>query len=158
MSMGEVGKEIWPLHWVSEGWSALREQAHNAITHFKHSGDGSGDEEFPKTRQWGVVAVDVVDHDDRLKVRMEVPGLAKEDIHVEVSAGQLTVSGEKRFESSRKEGDALITERAFGQFRRVVPLPVDVEADKASASYANGILAIDLPKHPQPKRSRIDIG
>lgn len=157
MSMGEVGKEIWPLHWVSEGWSALREQAHNAITHFKSTDDSGAEEQLPSTRRWGVVAVDVVDHEDHFKVRMEVPGVAKEDIHVEISAGQLAVTGEKRFESSRKEGEAIITERAFGQFRRVVPLPADVQSDKASASYADGILAIDLPKHPQPKRSRIDV-
>lgn len=157
MSMGDVGKEIWPVHWLSQGWSTLREQAHSAITHFKHVGEAETEDEPAKAQRWGVVAVDVVDHDDILKVRMEVPGIAKEDLQVEISAGQLTVTGEKRIESSRKDGNAIITERAFGQFCRVLPLPADVETDNASASYADGILAIDLPKHAKPSRSHINI-
>ena len=158
MSMGDVGKELWPVHWLSEGWSTLREQAHSAITHFKHVDEGETEDEPPTAQRWGVVAVDVVDHDDILQVRMEVPGVAKEDLQVEISAGQLTVTGEKRVESSRKDGNAIITERAFGQFCRVLPLPVDVETDNASASYADGILAIDLQKQANPSRRQIDIG
>ena len=155
MTLGNVGKDFLPVHWLSEGWSALREQAHNALTHFKHDDDAA--EPPAGAQRWGLVAADIVDHDDHLEVRMEVPGLAKEDLHVEVSGGQLSVTGEKRVDSSRKQGNAVITERAFGQFRRVFPLPAEVRADAARASYTDGILAIDLPKQASSTANQVTI-
>jgi HSP20 family protein len=146
MTLGNVGKDFLPLHWLSEGWAALRDQAHNALTHFKSDEEATADPSSPAVQRWGLIAADIIDHDDRLEVRMEVPGMAKEDLKVEVSGGQLSVTGEKRVDASRKEGDLVITERAFGQFRRVFPLPSAVQADAAHASYTDGILAIDLPK------------
>ena len=145
MTLGNVGKDFTPVHWLSEGWSALREQAHNALTHFQHN-DENTDESDAGGQRWGLVAADMVDHDDHLEIRLEVPGLTKKDLTVEVSPGQLSVTGEKRVDSSRKQGSAIVTERAFGQFRRVFPLPVQVRADAAEASYSDGILAINLPK------------
>ena len=70
---------------------------------------------------------------------------------------QLSVTGEKRIDSSRKHGNAVITERAFGQFRRVFPLPAAVRAEEASASYSDGILAIDLPKQNQGGANQVTI-
>ena len=157
MTLGHVGEDFAPVQWLSEGWSALRNQAHNALTHFKHAEEEPAEASAGGIRNWGLVASDVVDHDDRLEVRMEVPGLAKEDLKVEVSGGQLTVTGEKRVDSSRKEGDAVITERAFGKFTRVFPLPTAVRAEEASASYNDGILAIDLPKVARSDKQQVSI-
>ena len=80
------------------------------------------------------MAADLVDHNDRVEVRTEVPGLAKEGLSAEVSGGRLTVTGQKRLDRSRKEGDTLISERAFGLFQRVCGLPAQVRAEDASAS------------------------
>ena len=156
MTLGNVGKDFLPVQWLTEGWSALRDQAHNALTHFQHD-EAEAAETPAATQRWGLVATDIIDHDDHLEVRLEVPGLAKEDLKVEVSGGQLSVTGEKRIDSSRKDGNAVITERAFGQFRRVFPLPAEVRAEEASASYADGILAIDLPKQEQPGANQVTI-
>ena len=156
MTLGNVGKDFLPVQWLTEGRSALRDLAHNALTHFQHDEEEAA--ETPAAAQrWGLVATDIIDHDDHLEVRLEVPGLAKEDLKVEVSGGQLSVTGEKRIDSSRKDGNAVITERAFGQFRRVFPLPAEVRAEEASASYADGILAIDLPKQEQPGANQVTI-
>jgi HSP20 family protein len=145
MSLGHIGQSIWPNHLISEGWAALREKTHNALTYF-HPHDENTDRETPVVERWGLVATDVVEHDDRIELRMEVPGMAKEDISVSISGGQLIVIGEKHAEETRRTGEAVVTERAFGQFSRTIPLPSSVVATEAKARYDNGILAIDLPK------------
>ena len=70
MTLGHVGEDFAPVQWLSEGWSALRRQAHDALTHFR---SGEDDDETPS--RWGLVATDIIDHDDRVEVRMEVPGI-----------------------------------------------------------------------------------
>jgi len=145
-----------PLQWLSEGWAALRDKAHNALTHFQE--DGKPGAAAPAAESWGLVVSDVIDHADKVSVRMEVPGLSKEQIRVEVQANQLIVTGEKRSEATHREGSAVITERAFGHFRRVLSLPADVDADQATAEYRDGVLAIDLPKRGQTNRRAIEVG
>ncbi len=105
------------------------------------------------------MAADLVDHNDRVEVRTEVPGLAKEDLSAEVSGGRLKVTGQKRLDRSRKEkeGDTLISERAFARFQRVFGLPAQVRAEDASASYSDGILAISLPKADPASRAEVAI-
>ena len=80
--------------------------------------------------------------------------MEKQDIAIEVRDGVLAISGEKRFERENTEGRWRIMQCAYGSFRRSVPLSVEVLADKASASYRNGVLRVELPKaEPAPPRS-----
>ena len=153
MTLGHVGEDFAPVQWLSEGWSALRRQAHDALTHFR----GSDDDDDDAPSRWGLVATDIIDHADRVEVRMEVPGLKKSDLTVEVFAGQLRVTGEKQIDASRKEGDAMITERAFGRFQRGFSLPSNVQADAAKARYEEGVLSIDLPKSSAVERKEVEV-
>lgn len=152
MTLGHVGEDFAPVQWLSEGWSALRRQAHDALTHFR----GNPDDTAHPSR-WGLVATDVIDHDDRVEVRMEVPGLNKQDLTVEVLDGQLHVTGEKRTDASRKVGTAMITERAFGRFRRAFPLPGNLDAAATTARYAHGVLCVDIPKATTPQGRPVEI-
>jgi len=95
---------------------------------------------------------DVFEDDDRLVVRLEVPGLEKEDLNIEIQDDALVVSGEKRFEHQATEGRWRVVQCAYGNFRRVVPLPVAVKADEARARYKNGVLRVELPKVVTGKR------
>ena len=92
----------------------MREQAHDALTHFKHEDEGEG--ESTGVQRWGLVAADVVDHPDRIEVRMEVPGLAKEDLKVEIGPGEaLTVVAEAVIEAAAvavEEIAAAVSDRA----------------------------------------------
>jgi len=72
--------------------------------------------------------------------------MEKEDFAIEVRDGALVVRGEKRFERESTEGRWRVLQCAYGSFSRVVPLPLPVLADKAAASYRNGVLKIELPK------------
>ncbi len=150
MTLGNVGARSAPVKWLNKGWESIKEVAHDAITHFvaEDSNDGDKDVEAkkPGNGQWGIVAVDVTDHDNVVEARFEVPGLTKEDLSVALEAGRLTVTGEKRKSRNREEGGCYISERAFGRFQRTVPLPTEVDADAAKAQYVDGVLIVSLPK------------
>ena len=98
------------------------------------------------SRGWAVLGGDVFEDDRRLVVRLELPGMDKQDIQVEVLDEALVVSGQKRFERESSDGRWRVMQCAYGSFRRVVPLSVAVRADEARAAYRNGVLRVELPK------------
>lgn len=138
--------------WLAEGWRYISEKAGNALTYFTPGKDA----DEPGIR-WGLMAVDVSDHEDRVIVELEAPGLDKDDIDIDVEGRRLLVTGRKSFERERKEGSMLISERAFGHFQRVVPLPDQVAVDKAEARYRKGVLTVTLPKKSPPAARRIEV-
>jgi HSP20 family protein len=96
-------------------------------------------------------ATDVVEEDDALRVTVELPGMRKEDVHVEIENGVLTVSGEKKSESSKKTKSAQRLERRYGAFYRSFTLPAGVKGDAADAEFKDGVLSIRLPKREEAK-------
>ena len=89
---------------------------------------------------------DVFEDERRLVVRLEVPGMDKDEFVIEVLDDTLVVSGEKRFEREDTKGRYRMLQCAYGTFRRVVPLAVPVLADESRASYRQGVLKIELTK------------
>jgi len=128
--------------WLAEGWRHISAKAANALTYFSpsKSAPDSGD------MRWGILAVDVSEHDDRVVVELEAPGMNREDMDVTVEDNRLIVTGTKRYAAEREEGSMRITERAFGSFQRVIPLPEKVSAEGAQARYKGGVLRLNLPK------------
>ncbi|MEB2346532.1 MAG: Hsp20/alpha crystallin family protein [Deltaproteobacteria bacterium] len=90
--------------------------------------------------------IDVVEREGEYLVTAELPGLEEKDFQLEVHGNALTLTGEKRVEREEERKGWRWSERASGSFRRSIQLPDDVAADKASASFRNGVLAITLPK------------
>ena len=101
--------------------------------------------------------LDVHENKDTLVVQVELPGMKKEEIDIALHEGVLTVSGERKTERERKEGEVFRSERYFGKFQRSVTLPVAVDAGKVKASYKDGVLSIDLPKAEEAKPKQIAI-
>jgi HSP20 family protein len=101
--------------------------------------------------------LDVLERDGKLYVRVDVPGATKEDLHVEVHAGKLTISGERKSEQTNEGDRYWHFERSFGAFRRTLTLPRGVDESSVTAGYNDGVLevVIDLPKRPEP--AKIDI-
>jgi HSP20 family protein len=89
-------------------------------------------------------SVEVVQSDKDVRVSAELPGLDEKDVEVLVDDDVLTIRGEKRAETEDKE--RRFTERYYGRFERVIPLPFAVEEDKAEASFNNGVLTVTLPR------------
>ena len=82
--------------------------------------------------------------------------MRREDIEISLHDGTLTISGERKSESSNGE-EAERTERYIGKFRRSITLPARVDANKVSASYRDGILTVTLPKAEEAKPKQIQV-
>lgn len=89
--------------------------------------------------------IEVLEKGNRLVTRVELPGMKKEDVSVEVTDGQLTVSGERKHESEESKGGVYRSEREYGSFYRAVPLPEGVTLDEVKATFADGVLEVSVP-------------
>src|SRR5919198_6771943 len=108
-------------------------------------------------RRWAP-AVDLVEREDSLVLRADLPGLKEEDVQIEVRDNVLTISGERRAEFEDSEQGYYRIERAFGSFSRSLTLPEGVDSDKIDASFENGVLEVKIPKPEARKPKRISIG
>lgn len=90
--------------------------------------------------------LDLADRRKHFEVTVELPGMDPEDIDVEVRNGALVIRGEKRFEETAEDEGYYRTERAFGAFERVVPLPGEIDPNGVDATFKKGVLRIRLPK------------
>ena len=90
---------------------------------------------------------------DALRVSAELPGLEEKDFELSVEDGVFTLRGEKRSERSEKDEKAgwSRSERTYGRFERRIALPAEVEAEKANATFKNGVLEVTLPKRAEAK-------
>ena len=106
-----------------------------------------------------VPAVEVTEKGNELVVTCELPGLAKQHIEIVLQNNVLTIRGEKKEEKNeQREGNRyLVYERAYGTFARSFTLPSSVSADKAMASYEQGVLTIRIPKSAESKDRTIPI-
>jgi len=102
-------------------------------------------------------SVDVIDRDDEVVVRAEVPGYKKEDIEVSVSNSSLTIKGETKTEEKEEKGDYYRCEISHGAFSRTIALPAEVDDAKAKASMKDGVLELTLPKVEKSRRHSITI-
>lgn len=116
---------------------------------------GWGETGEPSDIRW-TPSVDITETESGYRVLAEVSGVAKEDINVEFTDGVLTVSGEKKSEAEANGENSFSVERRFGAFSRCVRFH-DVDGDRITASYRDGLLAVDLPKIEAAKPKRIDI-
>jgi HSP20 family protein len=83
--------------------------------------------------------------------------MKKEDISVSLDQNTLTVSGERKQEEEKKEGQAYRSERFFGRFQRSITLPQSVDPNNIKANYKDGVLSIELPKSAEAKRKQIEV-
>ena len=90
--------------------------------------------------------VDVVESEKNYEIIAEVPGLKKDEIHIAVEDGYLTLSGEKKQENESKDKNYHRVERSYGKFERSFRLPKEVDAEAIKANYKNGILKVEIPK------------
>jgi len=105
-------------------------------------------------------AVDIMEKDGKYIVHAELPGMKKDDIHVEYKDGYVTIKGEKKFEHEEKKKDFHRLERSYGSFSRTFELPAEIKEEGIKAEYKNGVLELSLPmKEPAKstaKKIKID--
>jgi len=103
------------------------------------------------------IKIDVSEADDAYTVKAEIPGVRKEDIHVEIDGAQVMITAEvKKDMEEKKEGRVLRSERSYGFASRMFSVGVEIDRTKAVAKYLDGVLNLTLPKktatHTEPLR------
>lgn len=91
-------------------------------------------------------AMDIYEEGGDIVVKAEIPGMKKEEIHIDMNEKTVTVSGEKKKEEKVERKDYVHLERAYGSFARTFALPAEVQTDKARATFKDGILELRMPK------------
>jgi HSP20 family protein len=101
-------------------------------------------------------AVDVLEEQERIVVKVEAPGVEEKDLRVTFEDGLLTIAGERQFERKDDRNYHRI-ERAYGTFSRTFTLPRSVDGTKITASYRNGVLEVEIPKKEESRPKQIQI-
>jgi HSP20 family protein len=117
---------------------------------FDESNGGQG-------RRWAP-AVDLLEREDSLVLKADLPGLSEDDVQIEVRDSVLTIAGERAAEHTDKQNGYYRVERSFGRFSRSLQLPDGVDADRIAASFDKGVLEVTIPKPEARKPRRIQIG
>jgi HSP20 family protein len=109
--------------------------------------------------EWAPV-VDIAEDEKHYVIKAELPDVKKEDVHVSVENGVLTITGERKAEREEKGKKYHRVERSYGAFARSFTLPESVETEKVSAAYKDGLLTVTVAKSEkaQPKQIEVKVG
>jgi len=108
-------------------------------------------------RRW-IPAMDLLETEDHLVLRGDLPGLTEDDIDIEIKDNVLTVSGERNAEGEERSEGYYRVERAFGSFSRSLTLPQGVDVGQVEANFDKGVLEVRIPKPADAKPTRVQIG
>lgn len=146
----EIGKSLsraWET--LAEGWRELLSRSGEALTRFVGKDDDNTTNVAGtpmRLPRWGLLTGEVMETDKSIVVRLEIPGVAKDDCEIEVEGNQLRIRGEKRSDLEHIAQNYYVMERAYGSFERVITLPRNVDSEAAEASWKHGVLTVVLPK------------
>ncbi|WP_111413797.1 Hsp20/alpha crystallin family protein [Billgrantia lactosivorans] len=101
--------------------------------------------------------LDIAERDEEYLISVEVPGVDEKDVKLTLDGERLIIEGEKRQESSTKDDRYQRIERSYGSFRRVLDLPDDARPEEITASFANGVLKVQVPRSGEVKANRREI-
>jgi HSP20 family protein len=104
-----------------------------------------------------VPRVDVIDRENEVVIRAEVPGVTKDDLDISMTDDSLTLRGSVAHEERKEEADYVVQETRRGGFSRTIPLPAYVDQSKVKARYHDGIVELTLPKTERSKRRKVEI-
>jgi len=106
-------------------------------------------------RDWSP-AVEIIESNEEILLKAELPGMAEEDIHINVEENLLSLTGERTSEK-KEEGDYVRSERWYGKFSRSFRLPETAEVEKISAELKKGVLTVTVPKKEEAKPRQIEV-
>lgn len=130
---------------LTEGWRELLSRGSDALTRFVRVRKSTSGEESHGFPQWALLAAECWETAQSVIVRVELPGMRKEDIDVSIYHGRLQIRGE-RSSGAEEARQYHLMERAFGRFERSLSLPSNVDAARAEVSYQGGVITVILPK------------
>lgn len=101
--------------------------------------------------------VDVIDRDEAVVIKAELPGVEKDQLDISLTGDSVTIKGETRKEEREEKGDYFRSEIHRGSFTRTIALPAEVDGEKATATFKDGVLELKLPKVAQTTRRKVKI-
>lgn len=104
-----------------------------------------------------VPTVDVIDQDDQVLIKAELPGIDKKDLDISVTDETVSIKGTTRVEKEEEKGDYYRREISQGSYQRVLAIPANVDSTKAKAKFRDGVLELSLPKTEKSNRKKIAI-
>lgn len=107
-------------------------------------------------RDWNP-AVDILENNDQFVLKAEIPGMTKDDVKITLENNVLTIRGEKKNETEKKEGDFHRIERSYGSFERSFTVPGTIKVNEIDAQYKDGVLTLTLPKAEEAKPKSIEV-
>jgi HSP20 family protein len=140
----------WPESWRPAGpFSMMHRFADQMDRMFDRVFEGFG---APSTERFGMwnlgegfsPGVDIVERDGKLQISVDLPGMSRDDVKVDVTDDSIIIEGERKQEHEQREEGIYRVERAYGRFRRQIPLPEGVKSETATANFKNGVLQISL--------------
>lgn len=135
----------------SDPLAMLRKEVEDLFSNFWGSGGGVVKLES------STLAIDVIDNENSLVVKLDAPGMKPDDFHIEVRGNVLSITGERKEEKESKDKTYYKMERRYGSFARTVTLPCEVDDSEAAAEYKNGVLVLTLPKCDESKPMKIPV-
>ena len=135
--------------WSSRPMSMLERFADEIDNVFGEFGFGRTRGLLGSGRDMWAPAVEMYQRNNEFVVRADLPGLKKEDVSIDVTDNDLTISGERRQEHESERGGVYRSERSYGSFYRTIPLPDGAMADQAKATFKDGVLEIRMPAPPE---------
>ena len=146
-----MGVELRPTFptFPSRAFTSLQREMDRLFDDFGRGFERFAPVAFPK--------IDVAENDGEMEITAELPGLEEKDIEISVADNYLTVSGEKRTESERKDQAYSVSERSYGAFSRTVSLPSGVDPASIKATVAKGVLKVTVPKPASAKAAKIEV-
>ncbi|MFZ1575216.1 MAG: Hsp20/alpha crystallin family protein [Chromatiaceae bacterium] len=108
-------------------------------------------------REFAMPHLDLIEREEEILVRVEIPGVDKKDLRLELTGDLLTIAGERRLEEEIEEDEVHRAEIARGTFTRSIRLPVPIDHERVDADFKDGLLEIHLPKAHETEHRRIEI-
>jgi HSP20 family protein len=148
-----MGRRGAPARWEPVGFRALQDEMSRVLEGFL----GERALAVPAGASDFVPAMDVTERADAVLVKMEIPGIRREDVEIRLVDDLLAVRGEKKAEREEKGEDHYVLERSFGAFARSLRLPARVKAGEVKAVFRDGVLEITLPKAEEAKAKEVKV-
>lgn len=143
-------QQQWP------GQTMLQDEIQQVFDRFFQSGENQ-DESSVVTSQWAPM-VDIKEEADRFVIYADLPGIEPKDVEILMDKGILTIKGERKSESNEQTERYSRVERRYGSFHRRFALPDSADPEGISAMGRHGVLEITIPKRPETKPRRIQVG
>ena len=143
----------WEPYWNRNPWSNLMGMQKRMNRAF---GDLDDDENRETEMHWSP-RVSIVELKEEFEVSVELPGMKRDDIKVELKENILTISGEKMVKHEKTDRKIHMSERLHGTFLRSFELPSTIKSEEIKADFTNGVLSLHLPKQEQAKPKEIEI-